>query len=139
MEIKQHNLNNPWVKGKVSRLFLKCIQVNENKSTDIKMWVAAKAVVRGNFLRLKIYSRKEENSRIDNVRPHLSKIEKEQQQQNPKARRKIYIKIRTKNNFNWKRKTTKQEDCSKQEAWRRKTKQNKKFIYGKVNKIDKPL
>lgn len=62
--------------------------MNENKSTDIKMWVAAKAVMRGNFLRLKVYSRKEENSQINNVRSHLNKIEKEQKINNLKQEEK---------------------------------------------------
>ena len=56
------------------------------------LWDAAKAVLRGIFIAIQAFLKKEEQSQIDNLTHHLNKLEKEQMK--PKvSRRKEIIKI----------------------------------------------
>ena len=58
------------------------------------LWDAAKAVLRGKFITIQAYIKKQETSRINNLTLHLKQLEKEEQK-NPKlGRRKEIIKIK---------------------------------------------
>ena len=59
------------------------------------LWDAVKAVVRGKFITLNTYVRKEERSKMNNLSFHLRKLEKEKQIKSKLSRRKEIIKIRT--------------------------------------------
>ena len=54
--------------------------------TTQNLWDAAKAVLRGKFIAIQSYLKKEEKRRIDNLPLHLKKLEKEEQK-NPKISR----------------------------------------------------
>ena len=57
------------------------------------LWDAAKAVLRGKFIAIQAYLKKQEQSQIKNLTLHLKELEKEQTK--PKvSRRKEIIKIR---------------------------------------------
>ena len=57
------------------------------------LWDAAKAVLRGKFIAIHSYVKKQETSQINNLTLHLKQLEKEEQK-NPKvSRRKEIIKI----------------------------------------------
>ena len=57
------------------------------------LWDAAKAILRGKFMTIQAYLRKQEKSQINNLTLHLKLLEKEQTK--PKvSRRKEVIKIR---------------------------------------------
>ena len=59
------------------------------------LWDSAKAVLRGKFIAIQSYLKKEETSQINNITLHLKQLEKEEQK-NPKvSRRKEIIKIRS--------------------------------------------
>ena len=59
------------------------------------LWDAAKAVLRGKFIAIQAYLKKQEKSQINNLTLHLKPLEKEEQK-NPKViRRKEIIKIRS--------------------------------------------
>ena len=59
------------------------------------LWDTAKAGLRGKFIALKSYLKKQETSQINNLTLHLKQVEKEEQK-NPKvSRRKEIIKIRS--------------------------------------------
>ena len=61
--------------------------------TTQKLWDAAKAVLRGKFIAIQSYLKKQEKHRIDNLTLHLKQLEKEEPK-NPKiSRRKEIIKI----------------------------------------------
>ena len=65
---------------------------NEN-TTNQNLWDAAKAVLRGKFIAIQSYLKKQEKHQIDNLTLHLKQLEKEEQK-NPKiSRRKEIIKI----------------------------------------------
>ena len=55
---------------------------------------AAKAVLRGKFIAIKSYLRKQEKSQINNLTLHLKQLEKEEQTKLKVSRRKEIIKIR---------------------------------------------
>ena len=61
--------------------------------TTQNLWDAAKAVLRGKFIAIQSYLKKQEKHRIDNLNLHLKQLEKEEEK-NPKiSRRKEIIKI----------------------------------------------
>ena len=65
---------------------------NENTTTQI-LWDAAKAVLRGKYIAIQAYLKKQEKSQTQNLTAHLKEIEAEQQRQ-PKSSRREIIKIR---------------------------------------------
>ena len=58
------------------------------------LWDAAKAVLRGKFIPLQAYLKKQEKSQINNRTLHLKELEKEEQTKPKGRRRKEIIKIR---------------------------------------------
>ena len=63
--------------------------------TTRNVWDAAKAVLRGKFIAIQSYLKKQETSQINNLTLHLKQLEKEEQK-NPKvSRRKEIIKVRS--------------------------------------------
>ena len=61
--------------------------------TTQNLWDAVKAVLKGKFIAIQSYLKKQEKHRIDNLTLHLKQLEKEEQK-NPKiGRRKEIIKI----------------------------------------------
>ena len=58
------------------------------------VWDAAKAVLRGKFIAIQSYLKKQETSEINNLTLHLKELEKEEQRKPKVNRRKEIIKIR---------------------------------------------
>ena len=69
------------------------LETNDNENTTTQnLWDAAKAVLKGKFIAIQSYLKKQEKHWIDNLTLHLKQLEKEEQ--NPKiSRRKEIIKI----------------------------------------------
>ena len=67
---------------------------NENTMTQ-NLWDAAKAVLRGKFIAIKSYLKKQESSQINNLTLHLKQLEIEEQKNAKVSRRKRIIKIRS--------------------------------------------
>ena len=61
--------------------------------TTQNLWDAAKAVLRGKFIAIQSYLKKQEKHRIDNLTLHLKQLEKEEQENHKISRRKEIIKI----------------------------------------------
>ena len=59
------------------------------------LWNAAKAVLRGTFIAIQSYLKKQETSQINNLTLHLKQLEKEEQKSPRVSRRKEIIKIRS--------------------------------------------
>ena len=69
------------------------MNINENMTTP-KLWDSVKAVLRGRFIAIQAYLKKQEKNKINNLTWHLKQLEKEEMK-NPRAsRRKEIIKIR---------------------------------------------
>ena len=70
-----------------------CIETNDNENTATQnLWDGAKAVLRGKFIAIQSYLKKQERHRIDNVTLHLKQLEKEEEK-NKISRRKEIMKI----------------------------------------------
>ena len=55
------------------------METNENENTTIQtFWDAAKAVLRGKYIAIQAYLKKQEKSQIKNLTAHLKEIETEQ-------------------------------------------------------------
>ena len=92
--------------------------------TTQNLWDAAKAVLRGKFIAIQSYLKKQEKHRIDNLTlNNLKQLEKEQKN----SRRKEIIKIRAEINEKEMKET------------RVKINKTKGLLLEKINKIDKPL
>ena len=68
--------------------------MNENENTTTQnLWDTVKAVLRGRFIALQAYLKKQEKSQINNLTLHLKQLEKEEMK-NPRISRKEILKIR---------------------------------------------
>ena len=63
-------------------------------STTQNLWDTVKAVLRGRFIALQAYLKKEEKSQINNLTLHLKHLEKEEMKNPRVSRRKEILKIR---------------------------------------------
>ena len=56
-----------------------CIEMNENENTTTQnLWDTVKAVLRGKFIAIQEYLKKQEKSQINNLTLHLKQLEKEE-------------------------------------------------------------
>ena len=57
----------------------KYLETDDNENTTIQnLWDAAKAVVKGKFIAIQAYLKKQETSQINNLTLHLKELEKEE-------------------------------------------------------------
>ena len=69
--------------------------MNENENTKTpNLWDSVKAVLRGRFLAIQAYLKKQERNQINNLTLHLKKLETEEMKHPRVSRRKEVIKIR---------------------------------------------
>ena len=72
-----------------------CIKTNENENTTTQnLWDSVKAVLRGKFIAIQAYLKKQERNQINNLTLHLKQLEKEEMKHPRVNRRKEIIKIR---------------------------------------------
>ena len=83
-----------------------CIETHENENTTIQnLWDTVKAVLRGRFIAIQGYIKKQEKSQINNRTLHLKQLEKEEMK-NPRVnRRKEILKIKAEINAKEKKET----------------------------------
>ena len=73
----------------------KYLKTNDNGNTTTQnLWDTTKAVLRGMFIIIQAFLKKEEKSQINNCTCHLKELEKEEQIKPQVSRRKEVIKIR---------------------------------------------
>ena len=69
--------------------------MNENENTTTQnLWDTVKAVLRGRFIAIQAYLKKQENSQINDLTLHLNQLEKEVMKNPRVSRRKEILKIR---------------------------------------------
>ena len=82
MEPKQHATKKLWGNKEIKegiKGIKKYLETNDNENTTIQnLWDAAKAGLRGNFIAIQAFLRKQEKSQIDNLTNHFKKLEKEE-------------------------------------------------------------
>ena len=66
---------------------------NENTTTQ-NLWDTVKAVLRGRFIAIQAYLKKQEKSQINNLTLHLKQLQKEAMKDARVSRRKNILKIR---------------------------------------------
>ena len=87
-------LNNQQVTEETKREIKKFLKTNDNENTTTQNpWDAAKAVLRGKFIAIQFYLKKQEKHQIYNLTLHLKELEKEQPPKKKISRRKEIIKI----------------------------------------------
>ena len=95
--------------------------------TTPNLWDSVKAVLRGRFIAIQAYLKKQEKNQINNLTLHLKQLKKEEMKNPRVSRRKEIIKIRTEIT----EKETKEIIAKINKA--------KSWFFEKINKIDKPL
>ena len=102
--------------------------MNENENTTTpNLWDSEKTVLRGRFIAIQAYIKKQERNQINNLTLHLKHLEKEEMKNPRVSGRKEITKIRAEINS----KETKEIIAKINKA--------KNWFFEKINKIDKPL
>ena len=121
-------LNNQQITEEIKKEIKICIETNENENTTTQnLWDSVKAVLRGRFIALQGYLKKQEKSQINNLTLHRKHLDKEEIKNPRVSRRKEIIKIRTEIN----EKETKETIAKINKA--------KSWFFEKIKKIEKPL
>ena len=119
------DLNNQEITEEIKEGIRKYLEKNDNGNTMTKnLWDAAKAVLRGKFIAIQSYLKKQETSQINNLTLHLKQLEKEEQKTPKISRRKEILKIRSEINEKEMKETI--TKINKTKSW---------FVE-KINKID---
>ena len=88
-------MNNQWIIEEIKEEIKRYLETNDNKDTTTQnLGDKAKAVLRGKFIAIHSYLKKEEKAQINNLTLHLKQSEKEKQTKPKISRRKEIIKIR---------------------------------------------
>ena len=80
-------LNNQQITEDIKKEIKICIETNENENTTTQnLWDTLKAVLRGKFIAIQAFLKKQEKSQINNLTLHLKQLEKEETK-NPRVSR----------------------------------------------------
>ena len=72
-------LNNQWIIEEIKEEIKRYIKTNDNEDTTIQnISDTEKAVLKGNFIAIQSYLRKEEKMQINNLTLHLKHLDKEE-------------------------------------------------------------
>ena len=89
-------LNNQEIIEEIKEEIKKYLETNDNENTTTQnLCDAAKAVLRGKFIAIQSYLKKQETSQINNLTLHLKQLEKEESKTPKVSRTKEIIKIRS--------------------------------------------
>ena len=91
-------LNNQWITEEIKEEIKKCLETNDNENTRTQnLWDAAKAILRGKFIPIQSYLKKQETPQINNLTLHLKLLENEEQKSPKVSRRKEIMKNQIRN------------------------------------------
>ena len=86
-------LNNQQVTEEIKREIKKILETNDNENMITQnLWDVAKAVLKGKFIAIQSYLKKQEKHQIDNLTLHLKQLEKDEQNNSKISRRKEIIR-----------------------------------------------
>ena len=92
-------LNNQQVTEEIKRGIKKFLETNDNENmTTQNLLDVAKAVLRGKFIAIQSYLKKQEKHQIDNLTLHLKQLEKEEERNPPNQQKERNHKSRAKIN-----------------------------------------
>ena len=87
-------LNNQQITEEIKKEIKICKETNENENTTTQnLWDTLKAVLRGKFMAIQAYLKKQEKSQINNLILHLKQLGKEEVKSPRFSRRKEITKI----------------------------------------------
>ena len=88
-------LTNQEITEEIKEEVKRYLETSGNENTTIQnLWEVAKAVLRGKFIAIQTYLKKQEKSPINHLTLQLKELEKEEQTKPKVSRRKEIIKIR---------------------------------------------
>ena len=88
-------LSNKQINEEIKQEIKKKLETNDNENKTIQnLWDSAKAVLKGKFIRIQAYLRKQEKSQVNNLILHVKQLEKEEQTKPQINTRKEIIKNR---------------------------------------------
>ena len=106
---------------------------NENENMTVQnLWEPAKPVIRGKYMAIQAYFKKQDKSQIHNLALHLKELEKEQQIKPKASRGREIIKIRAEINDTETNKQTNKKTVEQ-------INETKSWFFERINKIDNPL
>jgi len=77
-------LNNQQVIEEIKKEIKKFLETNDNENmTTQNLWDAAKTVLRGKFIAIQSYLKKEEKHRLDKLTLHLKQLGREEEKNSP--------------------------------------------------------
>ena len=79
-------LNNQQITEEIKKEIKIYIEMNENENTTQNLWDTVKAVLRGRFIAIQAYLKKQEKSQINKLTLYLKQLEKEEME-NPRVSR----------------------------------------------------
>ena len=86
-------MNNQQIIEEIKKETKICIEMKENENTTPQnLWDSVKAVLRGRFIAIQAYLKKQEKSQINNLTLHLKQLEKEELENPRVSRRKEILK-----------------------------------------------
>ena len=87
-------LNNQQIIEEIKKEIKICIEMNENENTTTQnRWDTVKAMIRGRFMAIQSYFKKQEKSQINTLTLHLKQLAKEEMKNPRVSRRKEILKI----------------------------------------------
>ena len=92
MRLNNTLLNNQQITEEIKKEIKICKETNENMTTQ-NLRDSVKAVLRGRFIAIHTYLRKQERNQVNNLTLHLKQLEKEEMKNLRVSRRKEMIKI----------------------------------------------
>ena len=88
-------LNNQQITEEIKKEIKICIEMNENENTTTpKLWDTIKAALRGKFIAIQVYLKKQEINQINKLTLHLKQPEKEKMENLRVSRKKEILKIK---------------------------------------------
>ena len=77
--LKNTLLNNQQITEEIKKEIKICIEMSENENTTTQnLWDSVKTVLRGRFIVIHTYVKKQEKNQINNLTLHLKQLEKEE-------------------------------------------------------------
>ena len=93
--LKNKLLNNQQITDEIKMEINICKETNEKENTTTQnLWDSVKAVLRGRFIAIQAYFKKQEKYQRNNLSLHLNQLETEEMRKPRVSRRKEIIKIR---------------------------------------------